>query len=294
MTDSLLNLGLDIAAEPSKVNTTPAAPASNSISTPITSTTSSSSSPPPPTPPSSSTSSPSPSSSPSIPSPAPSASGDNTPSTSNTPSNSTNGTHTKHISSGGAAGIGIGSAIGGALIAAFIVWFLMRKPHGRGNRSRGGMAANGFTGRGRNSQGLNDSESGTIEFEDRSASAIIERTLPQPEDDHTIGGEVSKLCTLIKNHVQSYYHNGPLKPNSGGIDQAEMERAAGNMPISSSTLTSLLANPKTRIDALRFYVSWIIIQRLEPTCDPDRTLLPPEVAGCFASMKAGEDFTSSR
>ena len=170
----------------------------------------------------------------------------------------------------------------------------MRKSHKRGRRSRGETPTNGFTGRGRNSEAFIDSESTTLEFEDRSASAIVERALPQPPDDHTVGGEMSKLRTLIKNHVQSYYHNGLLKSTSTDMGRAVMEVAAESMPISASTLTSLLSNPRTRIPALRFFLAWTIIQRLEPTCDLGRTFLPPEVAGCFKSMATKEELTPSR
>ena len=47
-------------------------------------------------------------------------------------------------------------------------------------------------------------EATIMEFDERSAGAIIARALPLPADDQMIGGEMSKLCTLMKNHVQSY------------------------------------------------------------------------------------------
>lgn len=170
----------------------------------------------------------------------------------------------------------------------------MRKSLQRGIKSRRETSTNGFTGRGRHPQALDDSESTALEFDDRSASAIVERALPQPPDDHTVGGEMSKLRTLIKNHVQSYYHNGLLKSTSTDIDRAVTEVAAENMPISASTLTSLFANPRTRMPALRFYLAWTVIQRLEPTCDLGRTFLPPEVAGCLKSMATKEELTPSK
>lgn len=149
-------------------------------------------------------------------------------------------------------------------------------------------------GKGRHSQAPIDPESTTLEFDDLSASAVVERALPQPPDDHTVGGEMSKLRTLIKNHVQSYYHNGLLKSTSTDIGRAVTEVAAESMPISASTLTSLLANPRTRMPALRFYLAWTVIQRLEPTCDLGRSFLPPEVAGCLKAMATKEELTPSK
>lgn len=199
----------------------------------------------------------------------------------------------KHVSAGGAAGIGIGSAIGGAIVAILIFLLLMRKSRESGSKSKKPRVASTVLGRNKLSPALADYESTQFEFDDQNAVAIVERALPQPADDQTIGGEMSKLCTLIKNHIQSYYHNGRTQESIDSVNFDEMEVAGRKLPISTPALISLLANSKTRFSALRFYLSWITLQRIEPTCDPDRTFLPPEVARFLKSMANGEDSTPS-
>lgn len=138
---------------------------------------------------------------------------------------------------------------------------------------------------------LADYESTPFEFDDQSAVAIVERALPQPADDQALGGEMSKLRTLIKNHVQSYYHYRHTQESVDSVNFNEMEVAGRKSPISTSTLISLLANSKTRFSALRFYLSWITLQRIEPTCDPNRSFLPPEIARFLISVAKDEDST---
>ncbi|KAI4210810.1 MAG: hypothetical protein LQ351_006392 [Letrouitia transgressa] len=201
------------------------------------------------------------------------------------PSNNTNASSNSNpISSGAAAGIGIGSAAAGALIAAFIVWLLMR----RSRRSRRparteSIRLNGFASTGKPGSGGNPSDAS-------SAAVVVERTLPQPADDQAISSEISRLRTLIKNHAQSYYHSSPARASATGVDQAALGAIAmGNMPIISSTLTTLLSNPSTRMPAIRFCIAWTAISRIDLGCEPVASFLPPEIASCIVSMTGMRD-----
>ncbi|KAL9607047.1 MAG: hypothetical protein Q9167_008001 [Letrouitia subvulpina] len=191
------------------------------------------------------------------PNPSPTRNNLNNPKNSNEPSNSNN------ISSGAAAGIGVGCAIAGALIAAFIVWLLMR----RSRRSRRparteSVRLNGLTSAGKSGHGGMPSDVS-------SAAAVVERNLPQPADDQAISGEISRLRTLIKNHAQSYYHSNPARASATGIDQGALGAIAmGNMPIITSTLTTLLSSPSTRMSAIRFCIAWTAISRIDLGCEP--------------------------
>lgn len=207
----------------------------------------------------------------------------------NPPQKPNHSSNSNPISSGAAAGIGIGSAAAGALIAAFIVWLLMR----RSRRSRRparteSIRLNGFASTGKAGPGGNSSDVS-------SAAAVVERTLPQPADDQAISGEISRLRTLIKNHAQSYYHSSPARASATGVDQAALGAIAmGNMPIITSTLTSLLSNPSTRMSAIRFCIAWTAISRIDLGCEPVASFLPPEIATCLVSMTGMRDDPQSR
>ncbi|KAL8910941.1 MAG: hypothetical protein Q9171_003808 [Xanthocarpia ochracea] len=110
------------------------------------------------------------------------------------------------ISPGAAAGVGIGSAIAGALIAAAILFLFFRRRRRPAPARSDVIPLNGF---------------GSVEKTFASPDSIspvgmIERSLPQPAEDQALGGEMSRLKTAIKNHVQSFYHTNSVP---GSVDQ---------------------------------------------------------------------------
>ncbi|KAL8974541.1 MAG: hypothetical protein Q9197_001219 [Variospora fuerteventurae] len=220
------------------------------------------------------------------------------PQTSSRPSNASSAEGSRaesdSISPGAAAGIGIGSAIAGALLAALILFLLFRRRLNRNRAPRSDVIPlNGY-----NSsleKPITASRDPTTSSPAPQAPAaaapavtMIEKHLPQPAEDQALGGEMSRLRTSIKNHVQSYYHTDAVR-QGGVVDQAALALvAAGNMPLIASTLGSLLANPATRVVAIRFCIAWVAISRIEQhNCEPSRSFLPPEVAGCLRSIAGG-------
>lgn len=188
------------------------------------------------------------------------------------------------ISPGAAAGIGIGCAIAGALIAAAILALLFRRRKRHDPTRSDAIPLNGFA----------SVDKTAISSPDLSSSpaGFIERNLPQPVEDQALGGELSRLGTAIKNHVQSYYHTNNIV---GSVDQAALGViAAGNMPLIASTLASLLTNPTTRLTAIRFCIAWVAISRIDPSCEPSRSFLPPEIAGCLVSIAGAREDPSSK
>ncbi|KAL8864564.1 MAG: hypothetical protein Q9198_009783, partial [Flavoplaca austrocitrina] len=181
------------------------------------------------------------------------------------------------IRPGVAAGIGIGCAIAGALIAAAIFILFFRRRRRRAPARSDAIPLNGFA-----------SVEKTIASPDSIGPAgMIERNLPQPVEDQALGGEMSRLKTAIKNHVQSYYHTNSVK---GSVDQVALGVIAmGNMPLIASTLGSLLSNPVTRMTAIRFCITWTVISRIDQNCDPNLSFLPPEVATCLLSISSTRD-----
>ena len=190
------------------------------------------------------------------------------PNSSSTRPFSTTSHASKHsIAPGAAAGIGVGSAIAGALIAALILWFTMRKARKRPIAPLGDPGYHPL---------LLDKLSGTG----------VEQSLPQPLGDQKIREEYSTVCTVINNHVRSYYHIAPLSTKILHINQAALEVLGRDATVSASTLTTLLSDPETRIPALRFCIAWTIVSRIELDCDPDISFLPPEIVRCLGSMSA--------
>ncbi|KAL8816328.1 MAG: hypothetical protein Q9223_004642 [Gallowayella weberi] len=184
----------------------------------------------------------------------------------------------KSISPGAAAGIGIGCAIAGALIVAVIAALLFRRRRRRAPARSDVIPLKGFA----------SVEKSSVASPDLSSPGrMIEQSLPQPAEDQALGGELSKLRTAIKNHVQSYYHTNSVR---GSVDQVALGSiATGNMPLIASTLGSLLSNPVTRMTAMRFCISWTVISRIEQNCEPSQSFLPPEIASCLFSINSTRD-----
>lgn len=180
------------------------------------------------------------------------------------------------LPSGAAAGLAIGCLIAGALIASALVWFFfIRSRRGRGTRD---MEAS--------SVALIRTEKGpvakTTSLESGSPPArSLDNGLPQPLEDGAIAGEISKISSLIKNHVQSFYHHD--RAGLGMLDLDDLQ-ALGSLPISPGTLSTLLGNVDTREIALRFSIAWTIISRIQPSDNASTTFLPPEIATCFQSI----------
>lgn len=197
---------------------------------------------------------------------------------SSTPSSSVGSEHdaSNGIASGAAAGIGIGCAAVGALIAGLLVFLLMRKRRNKNPLPReyslDEKSPTSPQQAGGNSRSL-DPASGT------SAFALAERDLPQPLEDAAIGGEMSRLQTLVKNYAQSYYLTSPVAAKN--VDLTEL---GPSLPVPAPTLAAMLASPKTRISAIRFCLMWTIISRVGTDNEPSTSLLPPEVSNLLRSM----------
>lgn len=211
-----------------------------------------------------------------------------TPSVSNTPissatpkvSSPTSVQQSHGISSGAAAGVAIGCLIAGALIAGLILWFCWGRRKAQRSRyseagaisltpfEKGPLAHNMFLGSGSPAQ----------------LGAIT--GLPQPLEDQAISGEVSKISNLIKNHVQSYYHNRIVSPGIIGING--VVELGEDLPFPTGTLSTLLDDITTREVALRFSIAWAIISRLQNYDDPSRTLLPHELCESLRNITKAE------
>ena len=193
-------------------------------------------------------------------------------STTATKSNPAKSAAASSISKGAAAGIGIGCAIAGALIAACVVIIFMRRRERR-RRPR------------RRTYSLQQKPTTAAHTDDTGPKhgvfAAAEQSLPQPLEDAAIGGEMSKLQTLIKNYVQSYYHTLPVKKGEGSPDLSVLGQ---KLSISVVSLESMLQSPKTRIAAIRYCIAWAIFSRIGLGGVVNASLLPAEVLDCLRSV----------
>jgi hypothetical protein len=173
------------------------------------------------------------------------------------------------LSGGAVAGVAIGCLVAGALIAGLVLQLCCGKRRGRHARgSEVGAIA------------LIPPEKGALSnthslHAGNPLQSGANTVLPQPLEDQAIAGEVSKIGSLIKNHVQSYYHNKPVTP--GLMDHDDLAALGRSLPISAGTLNTLLDNTGTREIALRFCIAWAIVKRLQNYGNPSESFLPPEM-----------------
>ena len=187
----------------------------------------------------------------------------------------------RNLDCGGVAGISAGSAVTAAFLASIIVWLVMRTSYKGQRPNRLEEEHNSFASR--QGTGVATSENLVTNetlVEKLSAAATIQNSLPQPEEDQAISGEMSRLRTLIKHHVQSYYH-------SASLEVSKMTAAKANVTslgmfthgqLSTSRLNSLLLNPKTRLATIRYCLAWTMMSRIQFTCPSDISFLPLEVS----------------
>ncbi|KAH7321602.1 hypothetical protein BKA65DRAFT_555954 [Rhexocercosporidium sp. MPI-PUGE-AT-0058] len=191
----------------------------------------------------------------------------------------------KGISSGAAAGIGIGGAIAGAVVAGLILLFLFARYKKRRQQQQPNAFAthlpNYNSDLGRQEKGISTP----------TKSGLIVAEMPQPVEDDAIIGALSRLRDSIKNHVQSFYHTSTISTQS--LNQAVLSGVANDTGIQVSELHNLLATPASRIPALRLCVAWIILSRCDGRGPPGTSLLPEEAAA-VAAMITSVDYKDTR
>jgi hypothetical protein len=202
------------------------------------------------------------------------------PTTSQTPTSISSPTTTpgsKLLTPGKSAGIGIGCAFVGALLAGLIVFFLSRRKQKRASYQDQHLSIRG----------------GYVEQEKRNIASTkphaagglvtnVDRLLPQPAEDDVIIGGLSKIRDSIKNHVQNYYHSTPVSPQM--VDETRLSELARATTIPTSALLGLLLNPTTRVPMIRLFLAHFILSRCSPRIDGIPSFLPNEVSALAASQ----------
>jgi len=193
------------------------------------------------------------------------------------------------VTSGAAAGIAIGCLVAGALIAGLVFWCCWvkrRTSRARDYEARGSTLVPQEKGFATKARALGSGSA---------ASSPMSDTLPMPLEDKAITGEISKISSSIKNHVQSYYHADRV--NAALLDLDDIQALGYDLPVSAGMISTLLGNSATREIALRFCIAWVVCSRILPGTDSRTSLLPLEVAKCsekIASVQTGSSGASAQ
>jgi len=188
------------------------------------------------------------------------------------------------VASGTVAGIGIGGAIAGALLAGLIVFFILS----RRNRPQASYQQHPAS-------DIHPSMGGYMKEEKSGATttvANVDRLLPQPTEDDAIIAGLSKIRDAIKNHVQNYYHTAPVEPKM--MEEAGLVELARVLAIPTSGIMDLLLNPATRVPILRLYLGHLILSRCSGQPDTTLSFLPSEVSALAASDYGAKAITAGK
>jgi hypothetical protein len=178
--------------------------------------------------------------------------------------------HKNGAGPGAVAGAAIGCLLAGILVASLVFFLFFRRYKARQ------QPPPDYTHHLGPQSGHVDAQTGSrSQFKDNAAVSVVEKYLPQPAEDDAISGEMSKLRDRIKNHAQSYYHTATVDPALVG--EANLQALSEATGMTTVALKECLLDPKTRLAAIRLWISWVILSRFGG--NRGRSLLPPEVTG---------------
>lgn len=118
------------------------------------------------------------------------------------------------------------------------------------------------------------------------AKSAFEQALPQPMQDSNIVGEMSRLGTSIKNHVQSYYtaSNESNELRVTGDDMLALVGARLHTSSHPAPTVYLGSHAGSTIAGIRFIIAWAILESIQLFKPAETTLLPPEVSRWLVEM----------
>lgn len=198
------------------------------------------------------------------------------------------------LSNGAVAGIAIGSAIVGALVAAVASFILMKR---RSRKKEHHTGAPGVTTvpRGQTSGSYQPSSAQkSVQHTEKALTPLeVDHILPQPFDDGSMKQEVEKFFAFVGDHVDpSLYHDYPLE--SHVLEQRLASESSTDIPPGIASqhdidIGKLLANPSTRYSAVTSFISAKMLAAIEFTAEPERSLLPSVVPSFLRSSSLASD-----
>ncbi|KXT13839.1 hypothetical protein AC579_6889 [Pseudocercospora musae] len=203
------------------------------------------------------------------------------------------------VSSGGAAGIGIGCTIAGILIcgASFYLVGHRRRKLASDLNDPGRVEEEIPIGGEKAVRSLNPLQQNPINASDllvtrrntaaSSSSSSSDDSLGNATDTET--KEIfHRLNVAIRSHAGLYYTTSSEIDPSQSCDAnfSTLESILGtSAPVDAVAMDTLLQAPKTRIDAIRLLIAWAVFKYIQPDAEIERTLLPPEMVKCVQAMR---------
>lgn len=201
------------------------------------------------------------------------------------------------ITGGAAAGIAVGCALFGALIAAAVILVVMKKRVSQTRRSGGGgqgwfPGGSSKIARERNPRTQPSNAAGKGKgpayIEKPIDELGIESVLEQPRDDESIGSAVKALFKSIDDHVDNFYAQGHIR-DVGTSKSQPVPHAVLPKGIQSQTnvdMGGLLADKDTRASAIISLITAKALDAIDFSALPEHSLLPEVVARFLSTSSA--------
>ena len=194
-----------------------------------------------------------------------------------------------HLSDGAVAGVAIGAAVIGALIAAAALYFLMKNRLSKNQRSAGHAGDPGMamaTQRRRS-----DRQPNGLQNDQTSQKALpvanTDEILPQPYSDGQMKQEVEQFFSFVGDHVDpSLYHDRQLNLGGGSGQGVLPSGIASQQDV---PFDDLLANPRTRFAAITSLVCAEMLAAIDFNGAPARSLLPALVTSFIRQSSSRSD-----
>ena len=191
----------------------------------------------------------------------------------------TNGTLPAHssskgLSNGAVAGVGIGCAVAGAVLA--LIAFAL---FARSRKRRPNDISNIVYQKTPQAKSSGD-------FESKSTSVIPLVDIPiECADDSQIKKSLMDLNELINQHVENHYHNHAFVGQPADLER-ELSKCGFNKGGSESAayMTSVLIDPRTRGAGIRKLIAYVILGHSQPNSPESLSLLPGSISGLSRAM----------
>lgn len=183
-------------------------------------------------------------------------------------STSNSGTIETGVSIAEAAGIGVGCAVVGALLAFMIGYLFFRKrekSHYRRRSSRTQRSNAGF---------VSDKETATAVVAPRpTIDDDLDRLLPQEADDNTVRKKAATLFDQLELHVENYYRD--VKVSITPTMESELSRFSS--PHLSEPLVAFLNSTSRPRELIKHSLAFYVISLTSAAGESTRSLLPLEI-----------------
>lgn len=204
------------------------------------------------------------------------ASSESSPTTSSSPTSSNSSCHCTY-SKGTTAGIGVGSAFAGALVALFLgfIWINTRRRSSEHRKSRNPSSRHSFP-----IHAANPTTSTLPAALDR-----LEDALPQALTHTDLEREASQIETAIRNYLDNYIDWNGL-PKSPPLDDGRLSDLAGGLRIDWK---QKLNSRGSRSTTLRIFVARFLAARVDVIGASGSTTLPPEIMRTYQIIKKDQN-----